>query len=605
MAVINQNTGGGITRMNENNNSSNDNKDEIKIPKTLSSKLDLLDDKLDSLYKNVYISRPDNVHNSEEIINRLDDSIDKLQSNELSVSGMSELLRRLSKENNSGSNNVDDMTSSILDLVSDTSLLNNLYNNDDIHKYILSQNYNYDTLCKFVPKVQDALELKRDNVLCADNFSKRFLNPTSVKSSKIEMEKFASNCKKLENKYDLEQFYDDTYMNVSVYGEDFIYIVPYKVAFERLLKRQNFRKNGAKLSQMTFMSEAVDSKSSKTQSVKVLSEGYISSNDFISYMKDTSNLQEFGKVEAAKGLDKFDGFSINLHFNDTNALLDKLNEMYVVESIEDLGRFASLSSVHESRVFSEANDKYNSVFDDVSKIKTSSNSYYNDGLIVPNSLTNKDKDPKKLDDNFIGAVLERIPRANIVPSYIGKKCLGYYYFEFKDDPSACGYCGGHHTAYGISNAQHYAYQMTEQQQELAMRYICSRMSQAIDTHFINANKDLTEEIYAILKYNDQFDVTRANDIGVTFIPAEDIVHCYFKLNEETHRGISDLQRSLIPGMLYMLLYLSDIIGKITRSTDKRVYYVKQNIESNVARTMMNVVQQIKKGSRKAFAQRIE
>jgi hypothetical protein len=52
----------------------------------------------------------------------------------------------------------------------------------------------------------------------------------------------------------------------------------------------------------------------------------------------------------------------------------------------------------------------------------------------------------------------------------------------------------------------------------------------------------------------------------------------------------------MPAMLYILLYLSDIIGKITRSTDKRIYYVKQNVETNVARTMMNVVQQIKKGN---------
>ena len=166
MAVINYNTGGGVTRLREDSNTSN-NKDEVKIPKSVSSKLDLLDNKLDNLYKSVYISRPDNVHNTNDIINKLDDSIDRLQSNELSVSGMSELLRRLSKEESSGSKKVDDMTASVLDLVSDTSLLNNLYNNDDIHKYILSQNYNYETLCKFVPKVLDALELKRDNIyLC-------------------------------------------------------------------------------------------------------------------------------------------------------------------------------------------------------------------------------------------------------------------------------------------------------------------------------------------------------------------------------------------------------------------------------------------------------
>ncbi len=597
MAIIDYNSSG-VMRINEAGNK-DDNIELAKIPRNISSKLDLLDTKLDNLYKSVYISRPDNKHNMTDIVTKLDDSIDRLQSTELNVSGMSELLRRLDTDNSkSGNKNTNDFFASLQEMISDENLMNNLYNNADMHKYIMSQNYNYDMLCKFVPKVIDALELKRDNVLCADNFSKRFLNPISTRSSKEEVQKFTTNCKKLERKYDLEQFYSDTYMNVSKYGEDFLYIVPYKVAFERLLKRQNFRRSGARLSQLTFMSESgTDASNVKVQSCNILQEGYIKTKDFKEFQEN---------IGVDSSFDKFEGFNVNIHFNDTNVLLDKLNEMVVIKEKQDLERFASMSSVYESSFINEAGKEYNSVYDDVGKIKTSAKTYYNDGLIVPGNLKNaNDRDPSKLDDDFVGAVLERIPREDIIPAYIGKKCLGYYYFEFRDDPSACGYCGGHHTAYGVSNAQYYAYKMTEDQQELAMRYICSKISQTIDTHFINSNKDLSEEIYAVLRYNDKFDLNRMNDVGVTFIPAEDIVHCYFKLNEETHRGISDLERSLVPGMMYMLLYLSDIIGKITRATDKRVYYVKQNIETNVARTMMNVVQQIKKGSRKAVAQRIQ
>ena len=590
MAVMNYNNTG-VTRVNEAN--SNDKKQEEKIPRSISSKLDLLDNKLDGLYKSVYISRPDNKNNMNDIITRLDNSIDKLQSNELNVSGMSELLRRLDKSNKNS--NTEQLMAQMQDLVSDGNIFNNIYNNQEFHKYILAQNYNYDMLCRFVPKLIDALELKRDNVLCADNFSKKFLNPVSVKTAKDEVQIFTNNCKKLERKYDLEEFYSDTYMNVSKYGEDFLYIVPYRVAFERLLKRQNYRRTGNRLSQLTFMGESATSGNSKAQSVTILNEGYASSKEYKEY--STGMIEQYNLDKS--GFDqKFEGFKVNIHFNDTNTLLDKLNERAVITDKAELERFASLSSVYENTYFNEASSEkaYNSVFDDVGKIRTSPKTYYNDGLVVPNSLEGGDKDPKKLDDTFIGAVLERIPRENIVPVYIGNVCLGYYYFEFKDDPSACGYCGGHHAVYGISNAQHYAYKMAEDQHELALRYICSKISQNIDVHFINSNKDLTEEIYAVLRYNDKFDITRVNDIGVTFLPAEDIIHCYFKLDEETHRGISDLQRSLVPGMLYMLLYLSDIIGKITRSTDKRVYYVKQNIETNVARTMMNVVGQIKKGN---------
>ena len=33
------------------------------------------------------------------------------------------------------------------------------------------------------------------------------------------------------------------------------------------------------------------------------------------------------------------------------------------------------------------------------------------------------------------------------------------------------------------------------------------------------------------KYNEKFDISKSNDIGITFIPAEDMIHCYFKLDE--------------------------------------------------------------------------
>ena len=129
-----------------------------------------------------------------------------------------------------------------------------------------------------------------------------------------------------------------------------------------------------------------------------------------------------------------------------------------------------------------------------------------------------------------------------------------------------------------------------------MRYLSAKMSHCIDAKFINNNQDLKEEIYVILKYNDKFNLNYNNNIRVTFLPPEDVFHFYFELDEDTHHGISDLRDSLIPAMFYCLLKLVTTIGTVTRGQDKRIYYVKQNVETNVARTLMNVVNQIKKGN---------
>ena len=565
-------------------NESDKSDDPVRSSRKINRKLDLLDQKMDGLYKNIYITRPDNRKNLDDILNQLDDAIDAIQQDNVNISGMSELMRRL--DNTSGSN-VDRLMNSVGELFNDQNLINTLFANDEIHKYIASQNYQYDMICRYLPKLLDALEIKRDNVLSADNFSKEFINPKSSRTNKIELEKFSSNTKKIEREYEISKFLEKSYMNTSKYGEDFVYVVPYHVAFERIIRRTNYRKNNARLGQVSFYESETVAKPNASQIC--IKENYTETNEFKKYKKSVE--ESFGSINLPS---QYKGTQVTLHFNDLNIIPETVNERVVLRSRKDMERFQSMMSIYES---SHSVVEEKSLMDQFAEIDKKNNRIGNsepmDGLIIPGELS---RDPDKIDKNMLGAVLERLPRENVIPIYIGKVCLGYYYLEFREDKSACGFCGGHHMTPGISNANNFAFEMSQDQQELAIRYIASKISASIDTHFINANKDLKEEIYAVLRYNEQFDLSRSNDIGVTFIPAEDIVHCYFEMDEDTHRGISDLAKSVIPAMLYILLYLTDIIGKITRSTDKRIYYVKQNVETNVARTMMNVVQQIKKGN---------
>ena len=563
----------------------------------INNKLELLDKKMDSLYKDIYISRIDDRQNLDDIINGLDSALDRLQNTDMTVSGMSELMRRIDKKQNSATNQLMD---SVSDLFTDQSLVGILAANDSIHKYIASENYTYDLICKYLPKLKLALEIKRDNVLCADNFSKQFVNPQSNKSAKAEAQKFSINQKKLERKYEFSDFLDRTYMNVSKYGEDFIYIVPYNVAFNRIIKRSNQRTLTGNIYAGNLNVIGESNGYNISRPVEVVSENYTLSREFAEYL-DLIKSEDPTTVDSFIKTNSNDGFGVNLYFNDSSVIQSPIHEYTILNETSQINKFKSMSSLYESVYYEESDleKKYQKVKDDNDGLTNASKKgMYSDGLILPSELM---RDPEKIDKNFTGAVVERIPRENIIPVYMGDICFGYYHLEFGKDPSACGYCGGHHNGMpGLSNGNLYARETDERQEELMLRFISAKISSAIDTHFINSNKDLKEEIYAILHYNEQFDIQKTNNIGVTFIPADDIVHCFFEQDEYTHRGISDLKDSIVPAMLYILLYLTDIIGKITRSTDKRIYYVKQNVEQNIARTMMNVVKQIKKGSRKAL-----
>lgn len=549
---------------------------------SINKDLDLLDRKMDGLYKDIYISRPDNKFNLDNILDNIDSALDKLQGMDTSAAGMTELLKRVDGVDKSNSQK---LMNSVQEMFNDQNIIGTMFKNEDIHKYIAGENATYDMICKYLPKLQAALEVKRDNVLCSDNFSKNYINPTSGKSEKKEIQKFTNNTERIERIYDIGEFFDKTYMNTSKYGEDFIYVVPYNIAFERLFKKSSRRLNSARVGQVSLFE-------GYTGGEEVITESLSSNSEFIGFTKifdDKFDLKQFSEC------------GVKLHFNTSNMINNIVSEYTLLEDLSDVDKFKSLTSVYESGFVNEDAEiieekrGMSSIFSGVKKAnkKLATRGLANDGLIIPSNL---DRDPSKLDKNFLGAVLERLPRENVLPIYIGKKCLGYYYFEFAENPNACGYCGQTHMTPGVGNGSRFSYETNVNQQELAIRFIASKISKSIDTKFINANKDLKEEIYAILNYNDKFDIARTNDIGVTFIPADDIVHCYFDIDETTHRGISDLKDAVIPGMLYILLYLTDIIGKITRSTDKRIYYVKQNVETNVARTMMNVVKQIKKGN---------
>lgn len=553
----------------------------ISSSRKINSKLDQLDKKMDNLYTDIYLSRPDNRHNMEAIIDKIDTSFDRLQDSDISISGMSELLRRIEEKGNSNAS-FNELSKGISDIFGNEALLGSLFENEEMHRYISAQNYQYDMICRYLPKLEDALGIKKDNVLCSDNFSKNFINPKNSKTNKHDAQVFSSNTKKLETEYNLNKFFDEIYTNVSKYGEEFIYIVPYKTAFEKFLKGKSLARNGAINMNSYSLTESTNPFISTDRCI--IKENYIESAD---YKKFVESADYFG-IDNKDSNSKFKGSDITLSFNTSNVLLDKVGECYVFATKKSVEKLAGMKSLYEASSVSDQIDNAVKKFD---KISTTSS----DGLIIPGSLQDGNI---KIDNNINGAVIERLERENIVPVYIGKKCLGYYYFNFAEDPSACGYCGQTHSTPGLSSGLSGSTTpgLSENQQEMAIRYIASKISTNIDDKFINANKDLKEEIYSILYYNDKFDLNRKNNITVTFIPAEDVIHCYFNMDEKTHRGISDLRKSVVPAMLYILLYLTDIIGKITRSTDKRIYYVKQNVETNVARTMMNVISQIKKGN---------
>lgn len=540
----------------------------------VNKKLDSVDSSMDDLYKYTYSSRSDNKNNMNSIVNSIDDSIDAIMNkyNGVKISDMSNLYMRILKKKGVPNTSI---INSAMELFSDSNILNSLSANQDINGHIYAEDYQYDMICKYMPSIETALDIKKDNVLSSDNFSKEFITIESSMLSDDKQKVFNDNIKTIEQKYKFQDICEEMYQRASKYGECFLYIVPYHIAMERLLKQNN------NLTNSRLYNESMKTKQAST----VIFE---SSN------MDTELKSNLKNIDA-----KFESnSSVNLIFNDSAILSTPVMERKTADSVRKKSKLSSLSEAFN--ILNEAKKEdpsvtYQSVFK-TNKSKDGIENGINDGLIV-NGGTKADN--IKINETN-GCVVSFIERGDIIPIYMDNLCVGYYHFLFNmnSELNACVHGfpnGGSAPIFGATDNNLKAQQ--DMTSDVLLAYISQKISDSIDSHFINANQDLKEEIYAILKYNEKFNaISGTNNITVSFIPAEDIFHFFLKQDKRTHRGISSIRKSVVSAMAYILLDLTTTIGQVTRGVDKRLYYVKQNVETNVAKTMINVINQLKRGN---------
>ena len=127
----------------------------------------------------------------------------------------------------------------ILALFSDPEIMSSLMQTYADTRYIKVIDEEIDMCLKHMPKLQMALNIKKDNVLCADNFSKSFIIPELENSlNNIDAVKFDENAKYIMREYDFEYNAELWYDDSATYGEEMVYCVPYKKALAELLERK-------------------------------------------------------------------------------------------------------------------------------------------------------------------------------------------------------------------------------------------------------------------------------------------------------------------------------------------------------------------------------
>lgn len=567
---------------------------------------------IDDLYKNTYFTNNDNSKYIDSIKRKMDDDLEGLIDKAKAQNGgtnMADLYARTLARNDTDSLNeirsaLEDETvlADIMDIYSQNALVR------DLDREI-------DTVCKYMPKLDEALDIKKDNVLSADHFnddavriSIENVSGTGIKndnSNKSEAD--GSDLELFARKYDLEAFRNELYSKTAKYGEQFVYIVPYKRALEKLIARTD---GASLLSEEGILTE------------ESINEGLQSINETISFRytdTDESKLKSFGAQdlydlsESTLSDASLEGLkSNNIEYSGLDIEINKTGVIPGIIAQECNMRriFSETVSLFGEESLGSARNAYlsNSLyFKNINKkLKKAAQGGTLEG---PTSLADdglKDLDePTKANDaeqlEIPGAVFEILEHDRVKPIYINNTCLGYYYIEMNDPnggnaeeqmtfTSTLGGMRPRRTA-----RENEANGGTSTQDNEVLMKIARKIAQRIDKKFINSNQDIAKEIYTVLKYNADNN-GKTTKLRISFIPPSDIIHSYFELNKKTHRGVSDIVKSLFPAKLYTCLYISNTIALLTRGYDKRLYHVKQTIDTNITSVLLNVINQIKRSN---------
>lgn len=567
---------------------------------------------IDDLYKNTYFTNNDNSKYIDSIKRKMDDDLEGLIDKAKAQNGgtnMADLYARTLARNDTDSLNeirsaLEDETvlADIMDIYSQNALVR------DLDREI-------DTVCKYMPKLDEALDIKKDNVLSADHFNDDAVRIsienvagagiTNDNNNKSEAD--GSDLELFARKYDLEAFRNELYSKTAKYGEQFVYIVPYKRSLEKLIARTD---GASLLSEEGILTE------------ESINEGLQSINETLSFRytdTDEAKLKSFGAQElydlseSTLSDSSLEGLkSNNIEYSGLDIEINKTGVIPGIIAQECNMRriFSETVSLFGEESLGSARNAYlsNSLyFKNINKkLKKAAQGGTLEG---PTSLADdglKDLDePTKANDaeqlEIPGAVFEILEHDRVKPIYINNTCLGYYYIEMNDPnggnaeeqmtfTSTLGGMRPRRTA-----RENEANGGTSTQDNEVLMKIARKIAQRIDKKFINSNQDIAKEIYTVLKYNADNN-GKTTKLRISFIPPSDIIHSYFELNKKTHRGVSDIVKSLFPAKLYTCLYISNTIALLTRGYDKRLYHVKQTIDTNITSVLLNVINQIKRSN---------
>ena len=551
---------------NKNKDDKNSFRQNIKLNQSLNS----LRRQMTGIYKDTYSTNPTVKNDLERISNNIEDRINNalVRNNSSDVANLSRLYSAAKLRTSMDSK----MEDSIEDFFNDPTLVNKLMDSYMQNKWIIELDNEIDVVCKYMPKLTECVNCIKDSILTADNLEKDYLTFTTKDLPSSELPTFNAKMQTAIEKYKLYKRAEIWVNNTIKYGEQFIYRVPYKKALSILLNNRSKYPTGYH----------------ESTEVSLLESGNIPKS-----MMNDPNVTPYLTDIKAIGKD----MNIKLEIRNDSLLESAISESSKMRKAIAIAETASVQEAYKflDEATKEEGELMQSMFDMPNNKKRKKEEGAQDGFIDTMQFT------KPEDIHAPGCLLKDIKRSDVILLYMDDVCLGYYYIEFinKEDESTLTSSIFTNNSFKTNPSYATGSRVQDMQNQVRsvdnlLKYLSYTIASNLDQKFINSNTDLREEIYAVLKYNEVLNAASLDRIRITYIAPDDMQHMFLEQDPDTHRGLSRLLYALIPAKLWICLTVADTIAMLTRGQDHRVYYVRQNVEQNIAQTLINVINQIKK-----------
>jgi len=454
---------------------------------------------------------------------------------------------------------------------------------------------NYQMIFDSIPFLKKAVNIILNNILSPNDFTKKFLNVlykgSSISGTLLDLKnstesedlRVIKNCKNMKDELNIECLIPQLLLDTLIKGDQFIYIALFKEEFDKFLNENiSIEDDIFDIDNETILTEA-----------EVLESFGPSFKNLVHEVSLDTNISEYKKID-----DEFYEYideSYGPFFIDVFEIKEKnivLNENKLSQKLT--------SFLNNNIKFSSNRDK--DLDTSVDEYKKDYNKHINKKNVrKPNSInisTDRDQNSsKKVSTDVPGIYLETIDPGKVITLEKNNFCYGYYIIENEDNMMGTGDANNPVSYKRYSKVSN---QLTSSlnfrrgtkrnvEVDAINKFIdgfTSSVARKISKGSIAKNPEFKKIFYNIFK--NEYD--RNKSVRITYVPPNRMVH--FKLGNEMY-GRSVFASILFIAKIYLAILMNKFIGKVLRSSDRRVFYIEVGLDEDTESVVQSFIRDLK------------